>query len=66
MRGRPPSTSKARPSQAKQVPADYVWIFAGGTLPKTFLEGMGIAFGRQDLSAAAQTEAESGAAIVAA
>lgn len=52
--------------QAEQVPADYVRIFAGGTLPKTFLEGMGIAFGRQDLSAAAQTEAESGAVIVAA
>ncbi len=52
--------------QPKQVAADYVWIFAGGTLPKTFLEGMGIAFGRQDLSAAAEAEAESGAAVVAA
>ncbi len=44
--------------QPKEVATDFVWIFAGGTLPKTFLEGMGIAFGRQDLSGAAATEAE--------
>ena len=43
--------------QPKEVAADFVWIFAGGTLPKTFLEGMGIAFGRQDLSGAVATEA---------
>lgn len=43
--------------ERKDVPADYVWIFAGGTPPKSFLEKVGIAFGRQDLSAAARTEA---------
>lgn len=43
--------------EVREVPADYVWIFAGGTPPKAFLEKAGIAFGRQDLSAAARTEA---------
>ncbi len=50
----------------KDVAADFIWIFAGGTMPKPFLEGMGIAFGRQDLSGAAAEEAEAGNQIVAA
>lgn len=33
-----------------RIPTDYVWIFAGGTPPKEFLEKAGIAFGRQDLA----------------
>jgi thioredoxin reductase (NADPH) len=41
-------------AERREIPADYVWIFAGGTPPKEFLEKMGIAFGRQDLSAAAR------------
>lgn len=40
----------------RELPADFVWIFAGGTPPKEFLEQVGIAFGRQELSAAAQAE----------
>lgn len=41
----------------RSVPADYVWIFAGGTPPKEFLEKAGIAFGRKDLAADARAEA---------
>ena len=44
--------------ESSEVPADYVWIFAGGTPPKEFLEKAGIAFGRQELSGAAQAESE--------
>lgn len=43
--------------ERREVAADYIWIFAGGTPPKAFLEKVGIAFGRQDLSAAARDEA---------
>lgn len=38
--------------ERRELAADYVWIFAGGTPPKEFLEQAGIAFGRQELSAA--------------
>jgi len=38
----------------RELPNDFVWIFAGGTPPHAFLEGMGIQLGRQELSAAAQ------------
>ena len=37
-------------AEERELPADYVWIFAGGTPPKEFLEQVGIAFGRQELS----------------
>ena len=42
----------------RELPADFVWIFAGGTPPKEFLEKVGIGFGRQELSGAAQAESE--------
>lgn len=54
-------------AERREVPAEYVWIFAGGTPPKQFLEKIGIGFGRQDLSAAARAEAvEAGNLFVAA
>ena len=43
----------------RELPADFVWIFAGGTPPKDFLEQVGIAFGRQDLAGAAAAERKS-------
>lgn len=52
--------------QRQEVAADFIWIFAGGTLPKAFLEGIGIAFGRQDLSGAARQESLAGNQFVAA
>ncbi len=46
--------------ETREVTVDYVWIFAGGTPPREFLEGIGIAFGRQDLSEAASRESKAG------
>ncbi len=46
--------------ETREVVADYVWIFAGGTPPREFLEGIGIAFGRRDLSEAASRESKAG------
>ena len=43
--------------ETREVHADYVWIFAGGTPPKEFLEQAGIAFGRQDLTGAVSSVA---------
>lgn len=37
-----------------ELPADHVWIFAGGTPPRAFLEATGVRLGPQDLTAAAQ------------
>lgn len=45
------------------IPADFVWIFAGGATPKEFLEKIGIAFGRKELSAAAKVESEAAHAV---
>ena len=41
----------------REIPNDYVWVFAGGTPPREFLEKVGIAVGPRDLTA----EAASGA-----
>lgn len=35
----------------KEIPNDYVWIFAGGIPPTDFLKATGIAFGAMDVSA---------------
>jgi thioredoxin reductase (NADPH) len=35
----------------KEIPNDYVWIFAGGIPPTDFLKATGIAFGSMDVSA---------------
>ncbi len=42
----------------REIGAEFVWIFAGGSPPKEFLEKMGIAFGRQELSDAVKSEAQ--------
>jgi putative YpdA family bacillithiol system oxidoreductase len=34
----------------RELPNDYVWIFAGGTPPNAFLEKVGVRLGRQDLT----------------
>lgn len=44
--------------ERKDVPADYVWILAGGTPPKEFLGRCGIGCGRQELSGEAEKEAK--------
>ncbi len=50
----------------REVAADYVWVFAGGSPPKPFLEKIGIRFGRLELSDAAHAEAEASGGRVAA
>jgi thioredoxin reductase len=35
----------------REIPNDYVWIFAGGIPPTDFLKATGIAFGAMDVSA---------------
>jgi hypothetical protein len=49
--------------QHQEVPNDFVWIFAGGTPPTTFLQKVGIGFGSRDVTletskAAKQADAE--------
>jgi thioredoxin reductase (NADPH) len=36
----------------REVPNDYVWVFAGGTPPSAFLESIGVQMGSRSLSAA--------------
>ncbi len=38
--------------QIRELPNDFVWIFAGGTPPSEFLKASGIAFGLETVSAA--------------
>ena len=63
---RPGATSLAVGDARCEVAADFVWIFAGGTPPKAFLESIGIAFGRQDLAPAARAEAAESRRVAAA
>jgi len=41
----------------REIPNDYVWVFAGGTPPNAFLEKIGVRLGQQDLSGQARAEA---------
>ncbi len=44
----------------REIPNDYVWIFAGGVAPNDFLKKIGIEFGPKDLTAEAAGEASVG------
>jgi thioredoxin reductase (NADPH) len=41
----------------QEIANDYVWIFAGGTLPNDFLKKIGVEFGMRDLTLEASNEA---------
>jgi thioredoxin reductase/ferredoxin len=41
----------------KDLPNDYVWVFAGGDPPNAFLEKVGVIVGPRDLTAEAEAEA---------
>ena len=41
------------PGGQREIPNDYVWVFAGGTPPNAFLEKVGVRLGQQDLTAQA-------------
>jgi thioredoxin reductase (NADPH) len=36
--------------QQREIPNDYVWIFAGGTPPNDFLKKIGVGFGARDMT----------------
>jgi thioredoxin reductase len=54
---RPGSVRLRIGDEIRELPTDFVWIFAGGTPPKPFLESIGIAFGRKNLADAVHSEA---------
>jgi thioredoxin reductase/Pyruvate/2-oxoacid:ferredoxin oxidoreductase delta subunit len=41
----------------REIPNDYVWIFAGGEPPNAFLKKIGVQFGMRDMTSEAGTEA---------
>lgn len=43
----------------QKIPNDFVWIFAGGEPPTTFLKKIGVGFGSKDLTAEGSDEAKS-------
>ncbi len=43
--------------EIREIPNDYVWVFAGGTPPNAFLEKIGIQLGPKDLTKEARDEA---------
>jgi thioredoxin reductase len=48
--------------EKREVPNDYVWIFAGGTPPNAFLKKIGVGFGAMDLTQDASHEAKQASA----
>lgn len=40
----------------REIPNDYVWVFAGGTPPNAFLEKIGVRLGQTDLAARVKAE----------
>lgn len=46
----------------QEIPNDFVWIFAGGTLPNDFLKKIGVGLGSLDVTLEASKEAKQAAA----
>jgi putative YpdA family bacillithiol system oxidoreductase len=44
--------------QVREIPNDYVWVFAGGTPPNEFLQKVGIQVGQRDLTREGTAEAK--------
>lgn len=42
----------------REIPNDYVWIFAGGEPPRAFLEKIGVSLGHRDMTLEASNEAK--------
>ncbi len=45
----------------RELPNDFVWIFAGGTPPNDFLKKIGVEFGIRDITSEASSEAKQAA-----
>jgi len=48
--------------EQREIPNDFVWIFAGGTPPNDFLKKVGVGFGARDMTKDASDEAKQAAA----
>ncbi|PYO29459.1 MAG: hypothetical protein DMD73_01825 [Gemmatimonadetes bacterium] len=44
--------------QVREIPNDYVWVFAGGTPPNEFLQKVGVQLGPRDLTREGSAEAK--------
>ncbi|MDE3165836.1 MAG: hypothetical protein KGN36_08530, partial [Acidobacteriota bacterium] len=42
--------------EVKEIPNDFVWVFAGGTPPNDFLKKIGVQFGMRDTTEEAHRE----------
>jgi putative YpdA family bacillithiol system oxidoreductase len=49
--------------QQREIPNDFVWIFAGGTPPNDFLKKVGVGFGARDMTKDGSEEAKQEAAV---
>lgn len=47
--------------QQREIPNDYIWIFAGGIPPNDFLKKIGVGFGARDMTQNASDEAKQAA-----
>jgi putative YpdA family bacillithiol system oxidoreductase len=54
---RPQSVMLEAGGQIREVPNDFVWVFAGGTPPNDFLSKIGVALGARDLTSEGAAEA---------
>lgn len=50
--------------EQRELPNDYVWIFAGGTPPNDFLKKIGVGFGARDMTQDASEEAKAADKVV--
>ncbi len=50
--------------EQKEIPNDFVWIFAGGTPPNDFLKKIGVEFGSRDITLEANQEVKQAAVSV--
>jgi thioredoxin reductase len=55
---RPDSVVLEVAGEQREIPNDYVWVFAGGTPPTDFLKKLGLQFGVVDVTLQASTEAK--------
>ena len=47
--------------ELREIPNDFVWIFAGGIPPNDFLKKIGVQFGMRDITLEASSEAQQAA-----
>jgi thioredoxin reductase len=60
---RPESVVLDLKGERREIPNDFVWIFAGGTGPNDFLKKIGVRLGTRDMTSDARDEAQQAGAI---